>query len=91
MNFVKERLGQLDREIAALSTEHEAAWKVYRSTKDPEGKEHCKKLDEEEDGLLEEGRAVLAKLPGFGESLPAAWRQVHRALSMEDGWWSSVS
>lgn len=74
MNDVKERLERLDEEASALAAKVKDAWKVYRSTKDPEDKQRYEDLKEKEKQLLplllEERRALQAKLPGAGERSP---------------------
>lgn len=55
---------RLDKEIAAVTADVKDAWKAYKSTKDPEDKQHYEDLKER----LDTRRAELeAKLPGPGE------------------------
>lgn len=55
MDFVKEQLQQLNKEVNALAGKVEAAWEAYRSTDDP-------KAERRYDDLLREKEQRLPQL-----------------------------
>ncbi|EIE25685.1 hypothetical protein COCSUDRAFT_60700 [Coccomyxa subellipsoidea C-169] len=74
MGGLAQRLEQLDNEAASLTAEVEAAKDAWLSTMDghleAKLKEVYKDLKEEKKQLLEDMRALEAKLPGSGERTP---------------------
>ena len=75
MDPLKQQLDQLNREVAAVIAKVEAAQAAWLSSEDPQQKADLKEvyedLKEEKirllPSLLEERRALEAKLPGPGE------------------------
>ena len=75
MDDVREQLKQLNKEVAALAADIKDAWEVYKSKSNPEDKQHYEYLKEKEKQLLDDRRALQAKLPGAGERSMVSLRQ----------------
>lgn len=72
MDFVKEQLQQLNKEVNALACKVEAAWEAYKKSKDPDDKQHYDDLLRKQEQLDRRRADLEAKLlEGERNPLPA--------------------
>ena len=70
MGTAAQGLEKLDNDAAALAAEVKDALEVYRSTKDPEDKQHYEALKQKEKQLNSRRAEMEAKLPVAGARTP---------------------